>query len=646
MDNFEHLVGGAAVVARWLARCDGLAVLASSRIPLHINGEREFPVAPLALPTAGASPAWDELAELSAVVLFVERARAVRPNFALTAENAPVVAAICVRLDGLPLAIELAAARVKLMPPAMLLKQLESSLNLDLLTGGAREVAPRHQTLRAAICWSYDLLDQSQQCLFRQLAVFRGGFDFESAERICGGCLCGGHDVFEGVALLLDQSLLVRRADSEEEPRFAMLETVREFALEMLESVGELETVRERHLSWCLQGAAQRNDEMRRDFGGALRRFRAEADNWRAAWSWSIEARPRQALRLAANSALLWNRCGGTTEHYERLQRALERAPADDADDDADDETRARALQYLVQTDRNRADWPRYHEHLERLETLAREADSAEFAAIALDQRMWDAVGARDIARALQLGAEILRLREQSVAEARARQLGAREIERCRNEQHDAMILHAEILAEAQRMDEAWQLMEETLALKRASGDQGGLTFGLYKYAQLLALCGRHGEAHQISEEVVRRARENGDDSLQRAYYLDDAARNALHNDRTTRARELLREAFALWKEEHAELGLLTTLGTLALLHEREANWPLWAQIVGARAAFVTASRPDFQIPTADESAAKTALGAAHFETLRQAGSQLSPQGAIELGLGSHPSSSARVNAG
>ena len=631
LDNFEHLIGGTAVVARWMSHCNGLAVLSSSRIPLHINGEREFPVAPLALPAIRHLPDLEKLAQLSAVRLFVERARAVKPEFALTQSNAPVVAEICVRLDGLPLAIELAAARIKLLPPPMILARLERGL--ELLVSGAREVAARHQTLRAAICWSTDLLSEADKQLFRRLAVFRGGFSFESATQVCGA---DGADVFEGIARLFDQSLLVRREEIEGEPRFGMLETIREFALEILEEAGEAEAMRERHLRWCLGEMNERNAEMPHNFGRALRLFKAEADNWRAAWNWSLKARPDAALRLAAGSALLWNRSGGTTESYGRLQAALDAAPAGDA------KLRCRALQYLIQTDRHRAHWPQYRARLEQLETLAREADLPEFAAIALDQRMWDTVGARDIETALQQGETILELRRLCVERARAERLDAHEIARCQNELHDAMILHVEILAQAEQMDEAWALMEESLALKRAAGDEGGLTFGLYKYANLLAESGRISEARAVSEQVVQRARADDDYSLQRAYYFDDAAQYALHEGDVTRARELVREGYAIWKKANAELGFLMTLTTLSMLHEKAGHWTLFARTLGAidslcHSQGTAAPLPDdcSQVATPPETAAIHALGEADFNAKRQWGARLSPQQAIEMGLNS-----------
>ena len=259
LDNCEHLLAAAPAVAELLAACPGLTVLATSRAPLHLYGEHEYPVPPLALPDLArlADPA--ALAGVPAVALLVERARAVRPDFRLTAENAPAVAEVCVRLDGLPLALELAAARLKLLPPQAILARLGS--RLDLLTGGARDRPARHQTLRAALAWSHDLLSAGEQRLLRRLAVFAGGCTLEAAEAVCAfgageergdGGPPSASPVFDRLAALVDQSLLQQRDQPDGEPRFVMLETIREDGLERLEASGEAPATRRRHAEYYL----------------------------------------------------------------------------------------------------------------------------------------------------------------------------------------------------------------------------------------------------------------------------------------------------------------------------------------------------------------------------------------------------------
>ena len=234
LDNFEQILAAAPIVADLLGAAPGLKVLVTSRAVLRLRGEHELPVPPLGLPEPEHRSLAQELASYPAIVLFSQRATAARPGFALTDENALAVTDICRRLDGLPLAIELAAARVKLLAPQAMLARLER--RLPLLTGGARDLPERQRTLRDTIAWSYDLLDESERRLFRRLAVFVGGCTVEAAEAI--GSVDGepGADVFDGIASLVDKSLLRQHDGPDGEPRFTMLETIREFGLEQLAS--------------------------------------------------------------------------------------------------------------------------------------------------------------------------------------------------------------------------------------------------------------------------------------------------------------------------------------------------------------------------------------------------------------------------
>jgi predicted ATPase len=314
LDNFEHLSTVAPVVGELVGKCPLLTVLVTSRAPLQMGGERQFPVPPLPLlDTAPRSPA-DDLEQSPAVELFRQRAQAVTPTFELTATNAATVARICRRLDGLPLAIELAAARVKLFSPHALLTRLDRGL--QLLTGGARDLPERQQTLRDTVAWSYDLLDPGEQVLFRRLAVFAGGCTLEAVEGVCGSRADEQvtSSVLETLALLVDNSLLVSRSGSstgqeEEEPRFTMLETIREYALERLTSSGEAEEVQRKHAQYylTLEEAAQpqasgRWDEV--DWWSKFTRLEGEHDNLRAALSWAVQ---NQEVETGARLAFaLW----------------------------------------------------------------------------------------------------------------------------------------------------------------------------------------------------------------------------------------------------------------------------------------------------------------------------------------------------
>jgi predicted ATPase len=243
LDNFEQLVSNAPVVTDLLAAAPQLKIITSSRIALNLHDEREFQVPPLELPQAENESALESLIENESIILFVERARTAHPNFVLTKDNASAVAEICHRLDGLPLAIELAAARVKLLQPQSILTRLDD--RLKLLTGGARDLPARHQTLRNTLEWSYDLLKQDEKILFARLSVFVGGFTFEAAEAVCNSD--GKLDILESLTSLLNNSLLRQEETANGEPRFGMLETIRSYALERLTDSGEMDALRAQH---------------------------------------------------------------------------------------------------------------------------------------------------------------------------------------------------------------------------------------------------------------------------------------------------------------------------------------------------------------------------------------------------------------
>ena len=256
LDNVEHLVDAAPVVGELLGVAPKLKVLVTSRVPLRLRAEREYPVPPLGLPRRKPPPTPEQLSQYEAVRLFIERAQAVKPDFAVDNANAPALAEICHRLDGLPLAIELAAARVRMLSPQAMLARLEQ--RLPMLTGGARDAPERQRTLRDTIAWSYDLLEPDEQVLFRRLAVFVGGATFEAVEAVANPD--GDLDVFGGLERLLEHSLLRQEEGPEGEPRFTMLETIREFGLEQLAQNDEETEARNRHVV-LFQALIENSDE-------------------------------------------------------------------------------------------------------------------------------------------------------------------------------------------------------------------------------------------------------------------------------------------------------------------------------------------------------------------------------------------------
>jgi non-specific serine/threonine protein kinase len=367
LDNFEHVIGAAPIVADVLETCPGVTVLVTSRVRLRVSGEREVPIAPLGLAALDRHRSVTNVATSDAVRLFVARAEAVQPGFALTPENAATVAEICRRLDGLPLAIELAAARVKVLPPAALLARLDH--RLPLLTGGGSDHPERQQTMRAAIAWSHDLLTPDEQVLFRRLAVFVGGFTLEAAEAVVSGSGESVTDPFEGVASLLDKSLLRQELGPNGEPRFTMLETVREFALEQLAASGEDAVTRQRQASWCLalMEAAGRDLKTGRAQAAWLARLDAELDNLRAALVWFNAAdEPANVLRLLALSGY-WIVRPYHAEVRGWLERALRAAP------DAPAAVRAEALVVAAHTAGLLGDTPAAVAYAEEGLALARE---------------------------------------------------------------------------------------------------------------------------------------------------------------------------------------------------------------------------------------------------------------------------------
>lgn len=350
LDNVEQVVAAAPQVAELLVTCPRLTVLVASRAVLHISGEHEYPVAPLTLPDLAQLPAVAALAQVPAVALFVQRALAVLPTFHLAAANAAAVAAICVHLDGLPLAIELAAARTKLLPPQAILTRLTApGARLQLLRGGPLDLPARQQTLRATIAWSYELLTPQEQGLFRRLAVFAGSFTLEVAEVL----MTAGDGVadllpfsppatrpsplttLDGLAQLRDQSLLIPlpapAGQPTVAPRYTLLETIREYGLEQLTGQGELAAIQQAHAAYYRALAAEAEPHLAGlDQRLWLERLEMEHDNLRAALEWFLtHGEGAAALHLSSALWWFWYRRGHWHEGRRWLQQALALSPAE-----------------------------------------------------------------------------------------------------------------------------------------------------------------------------------------------------------------------------------------------------------------------------------------------------------------------------
>ncbi|MBA2519792.1 MAG: AAA family ATPase [Chloroflexia bacterium] len=309
LDNLEQVLPAAPRIAEVLAACPLLTILATSQAPLRVSGERIFGVPPLSLPSAmrdpRTPPPFAELAGAEAVRLFIDRAQGMRADFTLTETNAATVAEICRRLDGVPLAIELAASRIGTLPPAALLSRLDRQL--PLLAGGPRDAPPRLRTMRDSIGWSYDLLTEEERTLVRRLAVFAGGFTIEMAEAVAGTGDDTRIDVLEGIASLVDKSLLRQAAESAAEPRYAMVEAIREFGIERLAASGETDAAHDRLLTWCLSRTAAS------EFWWDVPR-RQQSARWFAAW---------EQDHANVGAALAWAEARGEVERGLHLAGAL-----------------------------------------------------------------------------------------------------------------------------------------------------------------------------------------------------------------------------------------------------------------------------------------------------------------------------------
>ena len=325
LDNFEQLLGAAEQIAELMNGTRILTALATSRSRLHINGEHEYPVDPLTLPNLDRLPPIGELTQNAAVRLFIERAQGASPGYELTAEDGPPVAAICHRLDGLPLAIELAAARIKVLTPPAILTRLDARLRL--LTGGPRDVPTRQQTLRGTIEWSYELLDPAEQALFTQLAAFRGGCTLDAIEAVCASEGEDALDLLDRIDSLVSQSLLLGRRTADGDVRYLMLQTIHEYAEGLLDHLPDGRPQRRRHAEYYLQLAetAERWLTGGKEQLEWLSRLTDEHDNLRAALAWglSTDGDPSIALRLAAALWHFWEMSGSFSEGRRWLEQVL-----------------------------------------------------------------------------------------------------------------------------------------------------------------------------------------------------------------------------------------------------------------------------------------------------------------------------------
>ncbi len=513
MDNFEHLVEAAPSVAELLAMGPHLKILVTSRSALHVYGEHEFPVPPLALPDSRSASSVELLSQYPAVALFIQRAVAAKPDFELNRENAPAVTEICARLDGLPLAIELAAARIKVLSPSSMLTRLAS--RLQLLTGGARDLPERQQTLRAAMDWSYDLLNAAEQKLFRRLSAFVGGCNLEGVEAVCDTKGDLDLDLLDGMASMVDKSLAQQVEQANGESRFVMLETIRDYALEKLEASGEKASTKRSHAAYCLVLAEEEAPEQSAvEAAEWLERFALEHDNFRAGLDWLTETGDAEwGLRLGTALFRFWEVREYLAEGRDRLGRLLNLAGAA-----APTKARMRAL----------------------------------FAAGVLAGEQGD-----------YLSAETLISESRDIAHEFGDKTGI------------AVSLNALAVFARDRGDvaTAHTLFEESLLLWRELGDQKAVARALSNLANVVKLQGAYSFAHALYGECISIFRGLGDRTgvAWSLNYQGDVARD---QGDCSSARALYEQGLEIFRELGDRWGIAGTVADLGSLAREQRDYP------------------------------------------------------------------------
>jgi predicted ATPase/transcriptional regulator with XRE-family HTH domain len=494
LDNFEHVVGAAPDIAAVLAACPKVKMLVTSRTTLRVRGEQQFVVPPLDTPDLAHLPALEDLAQYAAVALFVRRVHDVRPTFTLTPEIAPIIAAITVRLDGLPLAIELAAARIKVLSPEALLARLDASLSL--LTRGSIDLPERQQTMRRAIAWSYDLLSEHERRLLRRLAVFVGGWTLEAAEAICDDSHGQGPTILDRLAGLVDKSLVVPGEDGDGEPRFRLLELIREYALEQLVASGEEAAVRQRHSEFYLAFSESAERYLRGNSQTIwFDRLEEEHANLRAALVWAQESGTLDlGLRLATSLWWFWQVRGHMREGRTWLEKLLSMESC--ADEEKEMGLRAEALRAAGNLAWCQAEYDLAAEFLKDSLTLNRRVGNTNGEAHALDTLglVADERGDWDLA---------VTLFEEALALFRAAQ----------DKNNVAMVYNnlAVVADRRQQYASAVELYEKSLELNREVGDRRSIALTLNNLGEALRAQGDLQRAAALMEDSLALYQELGD---------------------------------------------------------------------------------------------------------------------------------------
>jgi len=654
LDNVEHVVLAAPVATQLLVACPGLKVLVTSRVLLRVSGEHVYAVPPLTLPQPGHQLPVADVARFEAVRLFVTRAQAVKPGFALTRENAPAVVEICQRLDGLPLAIELAAARVRLLAPQAMVARLGN--RLALLTGGVRDHPARQQTLRAAIDWSYDLLSTEEQELLAALAVFVGGCTMEAAEAICGSVR--RPDILEGVASLLDSSLLRQQERPNGEVRLDMLETIREYALARLAEGGEAAAVARRHADYYM-GLAETGDL---ELAGprqaeGLHRLEGEHSNLRAALAWALDQDAAEmALRLCASLWVFWSVGGYVSEGCRWLEQALARGGG------VTSPARARALNGAGLLAWKQGDFERGERYLEESIQVYHAVGDREGAAAAVQNmgatfrvqgryrlakayfeqslQLHSELGAkRGISYALrELGMLELRSGEDARAETLCKQSLALQRELGDEQAVVGTLCWLGLIALAQGDDErAMRLQDESLALAHRLGTRALVPVTVEAMGLVAWKHGDYARATELFEESLELWREFGG-MHNIGWSFTSLAVVALEQELYERSSALAAQGLELLRQVRAEDGVAECLEILAAVEAARGRPGPAARLFGAVAALREAlgvpAQPIFR-PSYEQwsASARGGLGEKKFAAAWAAGREMTLEQAVAYAL-------------
>jgi predicted ATPase/DNA-binding CsgD family transcriptional regulator len=618
LDNLEQLPTAGPVIGQLLATIPRLRVLATSRAPLHVRVEQEYPVAPLRLPGPAEVASLDDLAEVEAVKLFVERARAIDPTFALTGDNAVAVAGICARLDGLPLAIELAAARTRLFTPTALLARLDR--RLTVLADGPKDAPVRQRTLRSTVGWSFDLLSERDQRIFASLGVFAGGFTLDGAESVAVDPADpeGRPDRLTSLDHLVEQNVLTVGPDADGEPRFRMLETIREFARDQVHEPDQV-GLRDRHLAYFVALAERSEPQLRGpDQAAWIRRLAAEQADIRAALAWAQEAhRDESMLRLAAAlKRRFWYAAGGVREGLRWLEASL--AVADTAA-----ALRVKAQVRLAWIVWEMGDSDRSQELFEASLAAADDDDHPiRFEAlIGLSYRALRSGGSGLDVAAERMAKAIEHARHDTTASALVEPLTA--------EGHLAKARGDPALARAH--------YEEALDMARQAGDVWGAGNALLQCGALALAGGEHARAELLLAESVRSSIESGD----REVFTDATAalvRALTAQGKLEAARSRLREGGDAVRELENPLGGMLMLEAAAVWLASTGMLPAAVEAWAAADAY----RRNHPGPVVAEeekarrrswAASREALGTVRFDMLWASGRSRNVQEALDIAM-------------